>query len=177
MTSIFSFFLTWWLRSARYRWSRFRRKFWEDRYLETSLPTVTSLEDITNCLHEVKWTRDGLLEMYDVVSYPQAVWYKKEDDCDGFAVLASALLQQWQPDSEPVLITAILRPVKHSHTVCVFSKSEQELAYFDNYTLREGNYHTYADIANAVKGNRQLVCWDVVNPVTLETIEFHKNGY
>ena len=174
MASVLDSFLIWWLRSGRYRWSRFRRRFCEAKYLNTMLPAVTSLEEIRNCLAEVIWTRDGLLHLYDAISYPQTVWFKKKDDCDGFAVLAASLLRQWDPGSKPVLITAMLRPMQRSHTVCGFYASEQELWFFDNASLQQDSFQTYAEIVHKVKDDAKLICWDVVDPTTLETIEFHR---
>jgi hypothetical protein len=174
MTSIINRFLIWWLRSGRYPWSRFRRRLCEAGYLNQNLPAVTSLEDIRDCLTKITWTMDGLLHLYDAISYPQTVWHRKKDDCDGFAVLAASLLQQWHPDSKPVLVTVMLRPVKQSHTVCAFFVSAEELGYFDNKTLRQGNYRTYADIADNVRDDHEIICWDVVDPFTLKTIEFHQ---
>lgn len=169
-------FLTWWLRSGRYPWSRFRRKYCEAKYLGTSLPTATSLEEIRNYLGKVTWTMDGPLHLYDAISYPQTVWHKKKDDCDGFSVLAAAMLRQWRPDSRPVLVTAMLRPVKRSHTVCAFRAEDGDLCFFDNYRLRQEGYHSYAEIVDAVKRDFELVCWDVADPTTLETIEFHSTA-
>ncbi|MFH1646802.1 MAG: hypothetical protein ABID71_03790, partial [Chloroflexota bacterium] len=123
---------------------------------------------------EVTWTMDGPLHLYDAISYPQTVWHRKKDDCDGFAVLAAALLRQWRPDSRPVLLTVMLRPVSRSHTVCAFRAPGDEIWYFDNSYLRQASLHTYTEIVNVVKGDAELVCWDVVDPVTLETIEFHQ---
>ena len=174
MSAITDWFLVWWLRGGRYRWSRLRRRLFEAKYLKISLPAATSLEAIKDRLADVTWTRDGPLHLWDAVSYPQTVWAKKKDDCDGFAVLAASLLQQWKADSRPVLLTAMVQPLQRSHTVCAFHSSEQELWYFDNDILREGNYHTYDEIADKVRGDARLVCWDVVDPNTLEPNEFHR---
>ena len=174
MASITDGFLTCWLRKGRYKWSRLRRRLCEAKYRDKELPAVGSLEDIKACLEKVTWSMDGPLHLFDSISYPQTVWAKKKDDCDGFAILAAALLQQWQPGCRPVLITAMLRPVSHSHTVCVFRASGGALWFFDNYLLRKRNFHSYAAIAMAVKREYKLVCWDVVEPGTLQTIEFHR---
>ncbi|MFC2033403.1 hypothetical protein ACFLUB_02640 [Chloroflexota bacterium] len=135
---------------------------------------MSSLEEIKHSLEEITWTMDGLFHLYDAISYPQTVWSKKKDDCDGFAVLASSLLHQWQPSSKPVLITVMLQPIRRSHTVCAFNGSEQELWYFDNASLRQGSYRTYDEIVDTVRGDAELICWDVVEPSTLNTIEFHQ---
>ena len=174
MTSIFDRFLIWWLKSIRYRWSRFRRKLCEAKYRNMSLPAVKSLEDIKSYLALVTWTMDGPLHLFDSISYPQTVWFKKKDDCDGFAILAAALLQQWKPSSKPVLITVMLRPMRRSHTVCGFYAFDEELRFFDNNALRQGSFQTYAEIAKEAIGDAKLICWDIVDPDTLETIEFHK---
>ena len=167
-------FFIWWLKKGRYRWSRLRRKLCETRYRNQSLPTVNSLKDIEGCLAKVTWTMDGPLHLFDSISYPQTVWSKKKDDCDGFAVLAATLLQRWQPSSGPVLLTAILRPIRSSHTVCCFNAPDGVLWFFDNSSLRQGDFQTYAEIAAQMKGEARLVCWDVVAPHTLQTIEFHR---
>ena len=166
-------FLIFWLRKGRYRWSRWRRKRFEAKYEKQPLPAADSLEQIEASLKQVTWTMDGPLHLFDAISYPQTVWAKKKDDCDGFAVLAAVLLQQWQPDSRPVLVTAMLRPVRKSHTVCAFNVPGAGLWFFDNYTLRRGQYRTYADIAAEVRGKARLVCFDVVEPDTLQILEFH----
>ena len=166
-------FLIFWLRKGRYRWSRWRRKKFETGYEKQPLPAADSLEQIEALLKQVTWAMDGPLHLFDAVSYPQTVWAKKRDDCDGFAVLAAALLRQWQPESGPVLITAMLRPVRKSHTVCAFNVPGAGLWFFDNHTLRRGRYRTYADVAAEVQGKARMVCWDVVDPDTLQTLEFH----
>lgn len=167
-------FLIWWLQKARYRWSRLRRKLCETKYLPRTLPVANSLADIEACLAQVTWTMDGPLHLFDAISYPQTVWAKKKDDCDGFAILAAMLLQRWEPSSRPVLLTAMLRPMRRSHTVCGFSVPGAGLWFFDNRALRRGHFRTYADIVTEIKGKARLVCWDVVDPDTLQTIEFHR---
>ncbi|MGB2828319.1 MAG: hypothetical protein WBC50_09045, partial [Dehalococcoidales bacterium] len=142
-------------------------------YEKQPLPVADSLEQIEALLKQVTWTMDGPLHLFDAVGYPQTVWAKKRDDCDGFAVLAAALLRQWQPETNPVLITAMLRPVRKSNAVCAFNVPGAGLWFFDNYTLRRGRYRTYADIATEVQGKARMVCWDVVDPDTLQTLEFH----
>jgi hypothetical protein len=166
-------FLVWWLQKIRYRWSRWRRKWCETKYLSQNLPVADSLADIEACLAQVTWTMDGPLHLFDAISYPQTVWAKKKDDCDGFAILAAALLQRWDASSRPVLLTAMLRPMRHSHTVCAFSVPGAGLWFFDNGTLRRGHFRTYADIVTEIRGKARLVCWDVVDSNTLQTIEFH----
>lgn len=166
-------FLVYWLRRGRYRWSRWRRKRFEGKYEKQPLPAADSLEQIEALLKQVTWTMDGPWHLFDAISRPQTVWAKKKDDCDGFAVLAAVLLKQWQPESKPVLITAMLRPVRKSHTVCAFDVPGAGLWFFDNYTLRRGRYKTYADVVGEMQGKARLVCWDVVEPDTLKTLEFH----
>ena len=172
--TVFNPFFRWWLRSGRYPWSRFRRRYFESGYPNTALPEVHSLAEIQNCLAKITWTMDGLFHLGDAISYPQTVWKKKKDDCDGFSVLAAALLKQWNRDTKPVLITVMVWPMKKSHTVCAFHTPDNELCYFDNSSLRQGEIGNYADIAGKVRADRELICWDVAEPETLEAIEFHK---
>jgi hypothetical protein len=175
MVSIIDCFLIWWLRSGRYGWSRLRRRLCERRYLATTLPSVSSLEEIETCLRQVKWTMDGPLHLFDSISYPQVTWAKKKDDCDGFAILAAELLRRWNPNCNPVLVTAMLRPVRASHTVCAFTAPQGSLCFFDNYSLRCENYQTYEEIVTKISRHaRRLVCWDVRNPITFEMLEFHR---
>jgi len=167
------------LKNLRYPWSRLRRRLCERRYLKTELPPVNSLQDIRLKLKEVTWTKDGFFHLYDAISYPQTVWAKKKDDCDGFAILAAALLKSMDPATEPVLITAAMRPLRQSHTVCAF-KDGQRLAFFNNKELCRGNFKEYKDIVAEFtkdpkkKGIKKVICWDVVKPETLKTLEFHR---
>lgn len=174
MNSAINSFLVWWLRSGRYRWSKIRRWFFERRYLKKELPEANSLEDIRACLKRIKWTRDGPLHLFDCIGYPQTTWVKKKDDCDGFSVLAAELLNRWSLDANPVLITAVVRPIRKSHTVCAFMSQQGALCYFDNHKLRRNHYSKYEDIIEKTSRGRQLVCWDVRNPFTLEMVEFHR---
>jgi len=85
MNFIIDRFLIWWLHSGRYRWSWLRRRLFERRYLTMVLPEASSLEEIEASLRQITWTMDGPLHLFDCISYPQATWAKKKDDCDGFA--------------------------------------------------------------------------------------------
>ncbi len=175
MNFVIDRFLVWWLHTGRYRWSWLRRRLFEHRYLTTALPVVSSLAEIESCLRQVKWTMDGPLHLFDCISYPQVTWAKKKDDCDGFASLAAELLRQWNPNCHPVLVTAMLRPVRASHTVCVFIATQGDLCFFDNNSLRCDSYQTYDEIVARISQHaKKLVCWDVRNPVTLEMLEFHR---
>ena len=175
MQSIIDSFLVWWLRSGRYRWSWLRRRLFERRYLTTVLPTVNSLEEIEACLRQVTWTMDGPLHLFDCVSYPNVTWAKKKDDCDGFSSLAAELLNRWNPNCNPVLVTAMVRPVRDSHTVCVFISPQGNLCFFDNSSLRCENCQTYGEVVTRISEHtNRLICWDVRNPATLELVEFHK---
>lgn len=174
MDSITDRLLVWWLRTGRYKWSQFRRRLCERRYLRTVLPTASSLEEIAACLRQVKWTMDGPLHLFDCLSYPQTTWVKKKDDCDGFSCLAAELLYRWNRDCSPVLVTALMRPIRYSHTVCVFTAPQGGLCFFDNASLRCESCQTYDEVVAGISQRaRRLVCWDVRNPVTLEMLEFH----
>jgi len=171
--SLIDSFLIWWLRSGRYRWSRLRRRLFERRYLTTGLPEVNSLEEIQTCLKDIEWTRDGVTQLFDCISYPQRVWETKKDDCDGFAILAAELLNRWSPESDPVLVTALVRPLSQCHTVCAF-RYGGNLWYFDNSNLRSGNLKGYGDVVDQFTSRSdRLICWDVVKPDTLKTLEFN----
>ena len=125
---------------------------------------MSSLEDM-----------DGPLHLFDSISYPQVTWTKKKDDCDGFACLAAALLNQLDNKYTPLLVTVMVRPVRASHTVCAFSVSEDALWIFDNGSMRRVDCKTYADVADMIsKHAKRLVCWDVREPTLLDKIEFHK---
>ena len=116
---------------------------------------------------------DGPLHLFDCISYPQTVWAKKKDDCDGFAILAAGLLRQWAPATNPVLVTAIVRPIRLSHTICAFRHSNK-LLFFDNSDLCTGDFQEYRDVVTRFTGKaKSLICWDIIKPDTLETLEFH----
>ncbi len=167
-------FVAFGLKNLRYPWSRLRQRLFEGHYLKTELPAAESLQDIQDRLKKITWTQDGFFHLYDALSYPQTVWAKKKDDCDGFAVLAAELLKRLEPPCHPVLVTAVVRPLRKSHTVCVF-KDGTRLAFFDNAKLRRGNYNKYGDIvAKFTQNAERVVCWDIAKPNTLETLEFYR---
>lgn len=168
-------FLVWWLRTGRYGWSRIRRRLFEGRYRALGLPVVNSLDDVQRCLQEVTWTMDGLLHLFDCISYPETTWAKKRDECDGFASLAAVLLRQVDPACNPVLVTVLVRPVRKSHTVCAFSGAEGRLCFFDNSLLRSEGFESYGAVAAEISRSAgRLVCWDVREPATLHLREFHR---
>ena len=147
----------------------------EGKYLSAALPEVSTLAEIEGCLKEVTWTMDGPLHLYDSISYPETVWAGKKDDCDGFAILASALLRKWHPDSKPVLLTVIIRPVQQSHTICIFSQPTKKLRVFDNASLHDEEYESYSDVMSKISEHKgRLVCWDVRDPETFGMVEFQK---
>lgn len=175
MSSVIDWFLVWWLRIGRYKWSWLRRRLFERRYLTTALPVANSLEEIQLCLKEIEWAMDGPLHLFDCISYPQVTWSKKKDDCDGFSSLAAELLTRWKPTCKPVLVTALVRPVQASHTVCVFAAPEGGLWFFDNATLRNEGYATHEDVVLRIsRPNHRLICWDVREPTSLDMVEFHR---
>lgn len=168
--------LTWWLKLGRYPWSRLRRALFERRYRTIPLPPAHSLTEVIAVLRQVTWTMDGPLHLYDSISLPGRTWAKKRDDCDGFSVLAAALLSRWDPSTKPSLVTVMLRPTKESHTVCVFREGDH-LRFFDNASLNKGNYQSYGEVVMEVqKRGHRLICWDVVDPVTLQIQEFHRGN-
>ncbi len=168
-------FLVWWLRTGRYRWSRLYRRLFERHYLKTTLPAANSLEEVQACLGQVEWTADSALHLFDCVSYPQKTWAKKKDDCDGFAALAAELLNRWRSNLNPLLLTVILRPVRQSHTVCVFKDSDGNLCFFDNNVLRPEKLQSFEQVTSKVgERGKRTVCWDVREPFTFKMIEFHR---
>ena len=164
-------FCKWWLHGPRYSWSKLRRWLFECSFLAQPLPPVTSLNDISARLREITWKQDSLPELFDCVSYPQRVWSKKKDDCDGFAVLAAALLKSWDPDAKPVIVTAMVAPFANSHSVCVFHQSGG-LSYFSNQELKLRAFSKYEEVIADFKGTDRLICWDVVDPETLKQLDF-----
>ncbi|MDP3878769.1 MAG: hypothetical protein Q8Q07_00485 [Dehalococcoidales bacterium] len=174
MAGIIDVFLVWWLRSGRYGWSKLRRKIFEQGYLKAALPAVNSLAEIQACLKQVTWTKDGPLHLFDSISYPQATWARKKDDCDGFATLACDLLKRLDASFNPALVTAMMHPVRKSHTVCVFTYPDGTLGFFDNNTLRNSCI-TYSQVVEKIsQGSDRLVCWDVRRHDNFALLEFHR---
>lgn len=172
MAGIIDMFLVWWLRSGRYRWSGLRRKLFEAGYLETELPAVGSLGDIELCLNTVTWTMDGPLHLFDSISYPQTVWKRKKDDCDGFAVLACEMLYRLKSSYAPALVTVMVRPVKKSHSVCVFTDEDGSLSVFDNGRLKTG-FAGYSEVIGMIAEKAErFICWDSRRHDTFELLEF-----
>ncbi len=166
-------FLRWWLHGPRYGWSKFRRFMFERGSLKNSLPPVKTLADIQARLREITWKQDGFAELFDCVSYPQRVWSKKKDDCDGFAILAAALLKQIDKNTQPVIVTAMVSSLYHCHSVCVF-KIGGGYKYFSNDELNPKTFNSYQDIVNDFRNKKyRLLCWDVTEPDMLKQREYH----
>jgi hypothetical protein len=173
MNWIIDRFLVWWLHSGRYPWSRFHRRFFEQKYLANSLPSVNSLEEIALVLQQIQWTADRAGLLWDCISYPQTTWTTRQDDCDGFAVLAAALLIRLDRDFRPVLLTVVVQPVSESHTVCVFERQDR-LGCFSNAVLDLEGSASRLEVAQKYSGGKKrLVCWDVRDPHDFTLIEFH----
>ena len=118
MQSIVGFFARWWLHGPRYRWSKIRRFLCERKYLKQPLPAANSLEDIEACLKQVRWKMEGLLHLYDSISYPQTTWVKKQDDCDGFACTAAELLILRGVPKKDVSLIGCRTETGAGHLVC-----------------------------------------------------------
>lgn len=173
MTGTVDIFLVWWLRSGRYGWSKLRRRIFERGYVKVTLPAANSLAEIETCLKRVKWTMDGPFHLFDSISYPQTVWARKRDDCDGFATLACELLKRVNSSFNPVLLTAMMRPVRKSHTVCVFAHPDGNLSFFDNSTLKN-SFDSYSKVVETVsQDSDKLICWDVRSHDDFALVEFH----
>lgn len=152
------------------------RRISERRYLayDYDLPQVTSLEEVGLCLRMIKWTMEGPLHLFDCIHYPQRTWFKNRGDADDFASLAAELLYRSRPDFNPVLVTVVLRPIRRTHTVCVFTNPQGALQVFDTSGLRDEEYQTYDEVvARISEGAQRLVCWDIRNPITFEMLECH----
>ena len=161
-------FLKWWLHGPRYRWSKLRRFLFERGSLKTQLPLVANLDDIVRNLNKITPKQDFWPELFDCVSYPQRVWARGKDDCDGYAILAAALLKQLDPKYQPVLVTAMVTSLYHSHSVCVFSE-DKKYRYFSNKELSPLIFDSIEDVVkNFYNKNYRLLCWDEVDPVTLK---------
>jgi hypothetical protein len=73
-----------------------------------------------------------------------------------------------------VLVTAMVRPARKSHTVCAFW-DRNNLSFFDNARLRREGYSEYKDVvARFTRKADKIICWDVVDPDTLKKLEFHR---
>ncbi len=167
-------FLRWWLHDGRYGWSKLRRRVFEQKYLKTQLPSVNSLEDVGNCLKQITWTLDNAFFLFDCVSYPQRTWATKKDDCDGFASLAAALINSWNPSLNPVMVSAIVHPIENAHTVCAF-RYEGSTRFFNNENLDGDKFNSYEEVIKKfLDPGDKLVCWDVRDPKTFAMVEFHK---
>jgi hypothetical protein len=164
-------FLSWWLHGPRYGWSKLRRFLFERGFLKTELPKVATLNDIQQSLQKVTWKQDGFAELFDCVSYPQRVWARKKDDCDGFAILAAAFLKQLKTPTHPVIVTAMVTPMAQSHSVCAFEMGGG-YRYFSNRDLNPHIFTSYKDIVDDFTKKYRLVCWDVVDPDTLKELDY-----
>ena len=160
----------------------------EKKYLSVKLPEVTSLQDITECEEQVEWTPDQELAprtslrfvnhilkllWMDCLSYPETVWKRKKDDCDGKAILAAALLRQI--GRRGLLLSVIMLPLKKSHAVCVFDDIGRT-RYFSNSNLVTmlGLDIDMRSVISAVAKKNHVLAWSLVDPKTFKVLEVHR---
>lgn len=86
--------LVWWRWKGRYTWSKYRRRIFELNSHRSTVPNVTTFNEIESRLGEITWVANGPFHLYDAISFPETVWKHKKDDCDGFSVIAAALLKK-----------------------------------------------------------------------------------
>lgn len=141
---------------------------WERRYLDAKLPEILNSGELKNIYSELKWRADKcpsnnkILKFIfnllpDYLSYPQATWFRKWDDCDGFALLATKLLRM-------IGINAYLLSVswKYSgHAVCCWWQDGQ-FCYVDNKS--KGTIRTVGSLKElvlSVAGKNKVVAWSL----------------
>ena len=165
-----------WLHYLRYPWSKAYRALFERGYRTAPLPPAATLDEVRAALAAVTWAKDGPRHLFDAISYPGAVWARRRDDCDGFAILAATLLARIDPRSAPLLVSSVVLPVKESHTVCAFRDGAGDgYRVFDNARLRDERFAAIEDVAAYLaKRGRVPVCWDVVRPADLRTLTFRR---
>ena len=165
-----------WLRYLRYPWSKVYRVLFERAFRGAPLPPATSVEEVRAALAAVTWSPDGPRHLYDAISHPGAVWARRRDDCDGFAILAATLLARIDPRFAPLLVSAVVLPISESHTVCAFRDGAGEgYRVFDNARLREERYASLEEVAELLAGRGKVrLYWDVVRPADLRTLAFQR---
>jgi hypothetical protein len=163
-----------WLRWLRYPWSRTYRLVFERRYRNAPLPPATTIDEVRQVLASLTWMPDGPRHLYDAISYPGAVWARRRDDCDGYAILAATLLARIDSRSAPLLVTAIVLPVKRAHTVCAFREPGVEgFRAFDNARLLDTRFASLETVARYIaRRGARGICWDVVRPADLRPLVF-----
>lgn len=180
------FFVRFWVRKGRLIWSKIYRSIFERKYAGKLLPTLaTEGETLTPdkvlirlkwVLSKITWRQDKWYMLFDVISYPQTVWFKKEDDCDGFAILAAALLEQAR-NSVPrlgnvFLLTVVGRPLENSHTVCVFDIDGVLYVADNNYVYRSSRTTIDKIAEDYLKKNfKKPYCWQLID-VNLKEIKY-----
>jgi hypothetical protein len=162
-----------WLRYARYRWSRLRRRIERHRH-DVPLPAVSTIDDVRAALEQVRWVPDAAFHLYDAVSNPATTWAKKQDDCDGFAALAAELLTRIDVRHAPMLVTVVVLPLRRAHTVCAFrSLDSNEVRVFDNARLVEERFDSLDGVVGYVaRRGERAIAWDIVRPGDLRPVAF-----
>jgi len=165
-----------WLRYLRYPWSKVYRILFERGVQTAPLPPASTVEEVRAVLAAVTWSPDGPRHFYDAISHPAAVWARRRDDCDGFAILAATLLARIDPRFAPLLVSAVVLPISESHTVCAFRDGAgDDYRVFDNARLREERYASLEEVAGLLARRGKVpLYWDVVRPADLRTLTFRR---
>lgn len=104
-----------WFR-VRIPWSKFWRFF---EWKRSPLPAIEGFSDLRAILNRIEWTPDPWWKLGDVLQSPEWTWAKRKDDCDGFALVSLAVMQKSKLGTG-FLVTAVTRPIRHSHSVALF---------------------------------------------------------
>ena len=104
-------------------WSNIYRVIFESKYSKFNGPKCSSIVDVSRALRAIKYEHDGIKRFIDTVSYPQAVYERGRDDCDGSAIFAHAMIAQNELARPWILSVAWLdeKNKYHGHAVCMYT--------------------------------------------------------
>lgn len=172
-------FIRFWVRKGRLWWSKIYRKLFERKYLRKPLPELTLIdteplkpEQVMNrlrwVLSKIEWRQDKWYMLSDAISYPQTVWAKKADDCDGFAILSATLLERARQHidglGEVVILTVVGSPIRNSHTITCFNLKGHWYVT-DNDRVYMSGLDSIEEIAEFYLRRlfRKYYCWQLID--------------
>lgn len=147
----------------------------------TKLPSVESLEDIEKVSSEVKWVADWTLAphvklrrfWWDCLSYPQTVWARKKDDCDGFAILNCEL--GTQIGIKMYILSVVMEPRELSHAVAYGKQGATPFMFTNGRLVMFEDDRTLEDVVQTVAAPaKRILAWSLEDHKTGELVRLHR---
>lgn len=126
---------------------------------------------VDNVEKRIKYRYDGF-GLLDWISYPEVVYKRASGDCDDYAILSAVHIKNFK-NCEPYLLTVIAKPIRYSHTVCIFPYRSKFYLVDNGYLYHRGFYDIEAIIEHLKErhGWKKIYAFDIIEALTFKRIK------